>query len=506
MTPRRVLHYSLMALLVTSAFYTLIIVAGRAPFDAFGNPVGVDFSAHVTGGRIAHDGDIAHLYDVNRQIEVQRRLLGGGHRELLDLFVSPPFVAYLWLPFAALPYLASALLWAIISASLLVLSLWLLRPLVPRLAGHGFGTLLLVALSTQAVIELLADGQDSAISLLLMVVGLRLLLTRRDLAAGAILGLGVFKPQLFLAMPLLFLLQRRWRALGSWLAISSALSVLSIALVGFNGVRAYLRLLTSDVYMKGIAEPLAWKMESLAGFSRSVLPESVAAVALPIAGLAFLPFLAMFLRVASKPAEDRRDFVLLYGLTLLLTAAGDPHFFVYDCVILLIPAVVLLEELPDNPAVRLSLAAIYLLTWTAAARHIVFGAILWPVSMLAAPWATAPILVLFLVARRELRSGAHDDPRHAGSVFHGIGSPQKRRQALLLLQRGHSLAAGLADVSVGRPVLVGMRRELAWRWGDVRLLAAVRGRPGLGFLLCGHGPPPWYRNTSPLLRLCRGQV
>jgi alpha-1,2-mannosyltransferase len=429
--PGRVRHYALLAVSILILVdlllnYSASITAGRLPFDVYGQPVAGDLAAQMTAGRIALHGGLHHLYDVTYQSQVQRDLLGGSPREFsadplstatvtsclnagwpkacgfYNPFISPPVAAYLWAPLAALPYLTGAAVWTLVSLALLLVSLRLLWPLLPGLHRHGFMLLVLLGLSTQIAFELFVDGEDAALSLFLLVVGLRLLLARRDVAAGAVLGLGVFKPQLFLALPLLLLLQRRWRAFGAWIGVAAAMTLISVALVGPDGVRAYLHLLISPLYSQGIAGPLAWKMDSLLPLVRGLLPPHVGSLTPLVTALILVPVVVAFIRLAHRQADDKRAFILLYGLTILLTAVASPHLFVYDCAILVIPVAVLLDESPVRPAVSLSLLAIYALTWSAALRHTTLGAAPWPVSALAASWTAIPILVLFWVLRSAL--------------------------------------------------------------------------------------------------------
>ncbi len=386
---------------------------------------------------MALEGNLDRLYDLTYQRDTQQRILGEGHEGLLDLYLSPPFVAYLYAPLAALPYLAAAALWTALTILLLWLSLHLLWPLLPNLHRHGFGLAVVLAFSTQPVFELLGDGQDSAISLLLLAGGLRLLLGRHDVLAGGVLGLGVFKPQLFLVIPVLLLVQRRGRALASWVTVALALALISLAMVGARGVHAYLSLLTSEAYRLGIVDGLGWKMQSAIGFVRALLPETARSLASPVAAAMGMAAFALLLRAASRPAQDSRSFALLYALATLLVALVNPHLFLYDCVVFLLPALILLDQAPASPAVRLSLAAAYVLFWTVPLRYIAFGHAPWPVSILAGQWTILPLVALVAVAARllsvTLLLPRREEGGGRGLGLHGqsMASRRPRRQGCL---------------------------------------------------------------------------
>jgi hypothetical protein len=61
-----------------------------------------------------------------------------------------------------------------------------------------------------------------------------------------LLGVGAFKPTLFILIPLLLLLQQRRRALVAFFVVGAILETWSIGLVGFAGLQADADLLSSD--------------------------------------------------------------------------------------------------------------------------------------------------------------------------------------------------------------------------------------------------------------------
>src|SRR5207249_1557623 len=139
------------------------------------------------------DGDTSHLYDPAAQQALQDRIV--GKQDMFAWYVSPPFMALLYLPFAALPYLLSAVAWTVFTLLLLRIAAWLARPLIPDLGARHWRFALLVAAASQPIFELLGAGQDTALSLLIWVVGVRMAVSRRDGLAGTIFALGLLKPQ-----------------------------------------------------------------------------------------------------------------------------------------------------------------------------------------------------------------------------------------------------------------------------------------------------------------------
>src|SRR5262249_17259941 len=87
----------------------------------------------------------------------------------------------------------------------------------------------------------LVQGQDSII-LLAMLAGAVFYLDRRnDLAAGLIIGFGVFKPQIVVPIALLFFVWRRWRFVAGWLISAGAALVLSLLVIGPSRALAFVR-------------------------------------------------------------------------------------------------------------------------------------------------------------------------------------------------------------------------------------------------------------------------
>jgi hypothetical protein len=414
LTTQRVRVYTGVLLAVGMIFHTTSVAMGHPPFDSFGHPLAIDLSNRVTAGRIVLNGMTTHLYDVSYQQAVQQRILGGSHPEFLDIYISPPFVAYLFAPLTAIRYEVAAGIWIALTLVLMAVNVRMLWRWLPNLHHHGFGVALVAILSAWPVIELVVDGQDDALALLILIGGLRLLLARRDFLAGALIGLGLFKPQLSLALPLLFLLQRRWAALGGWCTVALILASTSIAMLGSNGVGLYLRLLTSSTLREVIFSSLGWKMQSLLALTGSLVGGiSEPIVAVVTIGIDLI-LLARLMQVASRVLSIPERFVQLYAVAIVIGSIVSPYFFLYDCVILLLPCVVFLNSAPKRPAVRLLIASSYVLTWTAPLRFLGFGRLPWPISVVAAPWTVLPLACLawlFIQSLDQAESEARDQDR-----------------------------------------------------------------------------------------------
>lgn len=385
------------------------LILQRVPLQSSGDVVAPEYLAHVTGGRIAIKGQFRRLYDIGYQQPIQHEILRGTPHSCCvrfdDAFDDPPFAALLYALPSLLPYLDGAALWVAGSAILIGVSLWLLWPSVPSIQRYGFRHLALLVFSTYPVVLLLVGGQDSALLLFIFVLGLRLLTNRHDLAAGAVLGLGVLKPQLFLLVPIFLLCQRRWRALGSWSVTATGLATLSIALVGISGIAPYRQLL--GLVFKGTSYSVLtlWSMPSFSALLREaqvVVPRPYAILGTILLSLIILTLVAIWARNVFHPARERRELSLLYASTVLLAGLLAVHFFYYDAVIMLLPALIFLDDAPTDQTPRYLLVTIYFLSWTVPFITGFLVNLPRPLNLLSFPWCIVPLTILFLYGQRRL--------------------------------------------------------------------------------------------------------
>ena len=389
-TAERLTLYPLTFLVMGAVILGATILIGDYPHIAGGEIVLPDFLAHWTGGRMLLDGDTAHLYDPATQLLVQSGEVGRG---TLSWFVSPPFAAALYAPFASLGYGVAAIAWTAFSLACLVAAAVLVRPFAPRLFRDHPGGVFLVLASTQPVFELLGSGQDSGVSVLLWVAGLRLLLAGRDVSGGVVLALGLFKPQLFFVVPFVLAAQRRWRALGAWAATAAGLGLVSVGLVGIDGVADWLRVPFSDTFHAAVQVDQSWKMQSLPALSTTMGLWSW--VATLVAFVAVLVLLRQLWRARAAGVEELQ----MWMLALMATMVASPHLVIYDLVVALVPLVWLVDRV-NTRTVRLACLTLFVLTWTVPIRHLVGG----PVD---AAWSAIPLVILWYVMARTMLGDRH---------------------------------------------------------------------------------------------------
>lgn len=199
-----------------------VVVTGHGTLDALGRPIGTDFSNVYAAGRMALDSDAVAAWDWARHYAVQQQVHGDPNVPFYGWHYPPPFLIVAAL-LALLPYLAALAFWqgiTLTGAALLV------RRIVP-----GRDTLLLT-LSAPVVFVCLGHGQNGFLTAALLGCGL-LLLDRRPLAAGLLLGALLYKPQFALLIPPLLVVGGHWRAFVGATLSSGALILLSLLLWGW---------------------------------------------------------------------------------------------------------------------------------------------------------------------------------------------------------------------------------------------------------------------------------
>jgi hypothetical protein len=155
-------------------------------------------------------------------------------------FNRPAFELLLFLPLSFLPYNLAAAINLAINGALLGILIWKL-PQWFSTSIHCRVWLLVF----MPFLYSIALGQDTLLLALILATSLHLIFEKRDESAGAILALAVFKPHLIFMLPIAFAAAKRWKLLRSFLIAGSALALLSLALVGPQGMRDWIAILRS---------------------------------------------------------------------------------------------------------------------------------------------------------------------------------------------------------------------------------------------------------------------
>ena len=187
--------------------------------NGLGRPFGDDFLNYWSGAFLAFHGRAAEIYDFAAfhafEQSVSAQSIQYYH------YSYPPVLLLLTLPLAVIPYVPALFVW--LGAT------WYAFYRALRLSGHA-GALLL-ALATPALLVNAIGGQNGAMTAALLGGGL-MLVDRRPIVAGMLLGMMIYKPHLAVLLPFALLAGRRWLVVFVTGFTAALLLVVSVAAYG----------------------------------------------------------------------------------------------------------------------------------------------------------------------------------------------------------------------------------------------------------------------------------
>lgn len=185
-----------------------------------------DFAALFMGSRQAGS---SHLYEMEPQYEAQKAQFGRYMPSVV--FTRLPFYALLLKSITWLGYLPA---WRVFLALNLLCAFWFFRK---QLWGDNLAFLL--GASYLPVYAALANGQDIWLVAALFTLAMQLELRRRSFSAGAVLSLCAIKPHLFILVPLVLIVQKRWRFFAGGAAGVAMLLSIGFLVEGVGWVARY---------------------------------------------------------------------------------------------------------------------------------------------------------------------------------------------------------------------------------------------------------------------------
>lgn len=358
-----------------------------------------DFAAPWTGASFFLDGRLSELYDVKAQWAFQTEAVRNAAP---SWFVSPPHVALLYTPLALVSFNTAALIWTAFSILCIAVSVRLLEPFAPTMFREHRVVTILMVVSSFPIFELLGAGQQSALTLLLMVGGIRLILADQQGWAGIVFALGAIKPQLFILVPFVLLAMRMWKALATGALTGLATLAITHVVFGPEVFRAWLEALTSPAYAELVQIDQAWKMIGLPAFFVTLAPPVWAPAVASIGIFLTLAVVAFSVPKIFAWAHRGVDQRAIWSLALLATILASPHLVLYDLTLIFVPALYLVE-VANTRATRVSLLLLYFLTWITAVLHVVAANLTWPLTLIDASWATLTIIIMWRELDRQFR-------------------------------------------------------------------------------------------------------
>ncbi len=376
LTPWRVKWYTRGALFALALAFAVILLSGTGTTALIGERLGGDYPEFYSAGRMIAEGDAENLYSLSKQHDYQRALIG-DHGGFIP-FPYPPHFALLYVPLSELPFRVSYAVHTLAMVAALALACLLIQRIYPSLITSPT-VLFVLALTAYPIFRSLLGGQNTALSILLIVLCWYKVLHNKHYQAGIYLGLLFFKPQYAVPLAGLFLLSGRWRVWVSAGATAIVLFALSTALMGPGWVADWLAV-TRNTFDHAMGVNVAFVVSFL-GIAHALLGDG-SGFALTVGwALSAAAILAIsWVWYAGGRTADIGAQLALASVCIVLIS---PQTLYYDTGIALIAVVVLLNRLGRlNPI-------LILVVWAAAWLQYVSPAV--GVSLAAIP------LVLVLV-------------------------------------------------------------------------------------------------------------
>ncbi len=316
-TGERVRAYSVLLLLGYLAAFAALLATSNGLLDYAGRPLGTDFINVYAAGKLANDGQAGLAYDWPAHHAVQKQIAGRADLPYAGWHYPPAFLLVA-AALAALPYLIALLVYQAVT---LVLYL----RVVQRIAGRTEAWL--PTLAFPAVFINTTHGHNGFITAALL-GGALLVLDRRPLLAGCLIGGLSYKPQFALLVPLVLAATGRWRVFGAAAATVVATAGLTWAVFGAGVFADFWTSLplTRRVILEGA--PGFHKIQSLyAGLRLAGVPLALASAAQTTLTIGLAIALVALWRSAA--AYELKAAALLIACLL-----ATPYVLDYDLVLL----------------------------------------------------------------------------------------------------------------------------------------------------------------------------
>lgn len=284
-----------------------------------------DYALYVAMARLGLEQGWHHLYDLSAQRRVWQEFPG------LWWFpnVYTPALPVLMIPFTHLSLDAGYALFSSLLFASMLLSWWLLAPgdRLARLAQ------LPLVFAIWPVVQGLWLGQIIALQIAALALAYLALRRGHERTAGALLAVIALKPQGMLLVPFALLAAGRRKLFVAWALCMAVVGAGVLALIGFDGARAYLRQLSyAQSHLQEFK--VAWSYalaRRIDGAGLRLIEAGAVAVTL----------------LASWRHREKPELVLAAGLVGSLVAAPFIHL---DDFMLLLPAAWLLLRAVPGPA------------------------------------------------------------------------------------------------------------------------------------------------------------
>ncbi len=365
--------------------------------SAHGIGIGLsDFASFYTAAEILHEGRGHQLYDLSLQEKIQRSITPSGlaERGAVLPYNHPAFEAFLFLPLVTFSYRTAYLIWLSINICLIAAVIILLRKNLPSLGQAPLYLWVAACLAFTPITVSLIQGQDSIVLLLCYCMAFIALRRNAEFSAGVWVALGLFKFQLSLPLMIPFLLLRRWRIIGGFVAAAILLLLIALKVVGLEGLIHYPNYLWSLDHNPNFTWLAPLGGPNLHGLLSVLTVPNHAHLGM----VCLLAASAMLLAAATFAWSKRRDrgLNLPFAATLIISVLLSYHILVHDLSVLFLVLLISVESTIEKqlgaPWSRRLIWLCALLLWSPlilvlfAFRHLEIPVIIFAVLLAAVLW------------------------------------------------------------------------------------------------------------------------
>ena len=287
-------------------------------------------------GRILNEHDGSRLYDFELQEDLYVEL-SPGETWLRLPFLYPPFIAFLFRPFALLPLFPALLGFLVITPMLFLWGLWSLVSTFGPTTRDQRALVLVGALSFfPFLVYSWLGAQISVIGFCAVAATLVLEERGHPFRSGMALSVALYKPSLLVLILPMLMFTGRFRQLGGFVTGGLLLALLSLSIAGIGGSMGFIenlaamsRLTTQDAGLFN-----AYRYVDLFAFVR-LLPHGSSAVATIIVALIGVCGAVVLVRCWLRYREaNRPEQRLVWAATLMWGLVLNTYTPLYDCIVI----------------------------------------------------------------------------------------------------------------------------------------------------------------------------
>jgi hypothetical protein len=299
----------------------------------------VDFVKLYAGAKIIAGGQGHFVYEPTVQAQWMNECAAPTHYNVLKYIQYPPYDFALATPLMVLPLISSYAVWTIVTMLIGFAGMFYLRRVSNKsVTVIEAATLALLYAGSLFSFNSIILGQTAWLMLAIVCVFFGTLIQKKEILCGLAIVASTIKPQFLLLLAPPLLLRKMWKAIAVAIVLELALLALGIATVGWDNVIKYPQILAhaeSDLFGRDNERMVSVRGVTSALFGGSAgFLISAASVAVAVGMLFWLWW----------QADDREKQFRAASLSVLVFLIFSPHSFLYDCLILSIPTILLMRE------------------------------------------------------------------------------------------------------------------------------------------------------------------